>query len=177
MNYFPERKERVGIDGAMSDFHQDLQFSLDSDIDSELNKFYHEQFPELEKIEIVTKLSWQKRGVDKVLILASGKRILIDEKIRREDYGDILLEEYSNWERKIVGWLGNDKFTDYIVYMIEPTKTVYFLPFLLLQRAWQSNHDYWLATFGRREAQNKGYITTFIAVPTDVLLEAIKKEM
>ena len=101
-----------------NEFHTDLEYSLNNRENEMFDEFYFRAFPSLARIELVEDLHLQKRGVDKILHLKNTKQILIDEKKRRKDYGDILLEEYSNWERKVVGWLGQDKHTDYIVYAL-----------------------------------------------------------
>jgi len=160
-----------------NDFLTDLEFSLSTRDDQALNDLYYKAFPTLEQIKIITDLKLQKKGIDKILILTNKKEILIDEKKRREDYGDILLEEYSNFENRQWGWLGREKYTDYIVYAIMPTMKVYFLPFLLLQKTWLKNYETWLTKYGRKFAQNQFYRTSNIPVPTSILLESIKKEM
>ena len=161
----------------MNEFYSDLKYSLDARDLEGLDKFYFRVFPHLKSIELVEDLEEQKKGIDKKLHLENGKILLIDEKKRRKDYGDILLEEYSNYENKKVGWLGRDKYTYYIVYVIQESMTIYLLPFLLLQLAWIHNYKSWLERFGRKFADNKYYKTSNIPVPTDVLLEAIKNEI
>ena len=41
----------------------------------------------------------QRAGIDRSVILSNSKQVLIDEKIRYKDYGDILLEYLSNDRR------------------------------------------------------------------------------
>lgn len=162
---------------GMNDFQIDLEYSLKERDNVLFDNLYYRVFPHLQKIKFVTDLKLQKQGIDKELIFGNGKHIFIDEKKRRKDYGDILLEEYSNWECKVIGWLGKSKKTDYIVYAIMPTKTVYFLPFLLLQKAWLHNYKNWLRKYGRIFADNPGYKTSNIAVPTLEVLDSIRAEM
>lgn len=161
----------------INDFSKDLAYSLENNTDEEINAFYFRHFKNLEKIEIVSNEEMQKKGIDKILIFKSGKNVLIDEKKRRKDYGDILLEEYSNYELKTSSWLTEGKETDYIAYIIMPTKRVYLLPFLLLLKAWKRNYDRWLIKYGRLLAPNHGYNTSNIPVPTKILIRAINKEM
>lgn len=161
----------------MNDFYRDLEYSLELNDSNSLDEFYKANFPQLEKIIEVKDLDMQKLGIDKILVLANGKRLLIDEKKRRKDYGDILLEEYSNFELRKVGWLGRDKHTDYIVYWIRESNTVYLLPFILLQKAWVSNYYTWLKDYGRKFASNNYYRTSNIPIPKDILLESIRNEM
>lgn len=163
--------------GVMNEFNTDLKYSLDSRDLAGLDKFYFQVFPHLKSIELVENLEEQKKGIDKKLHFECGKILLIDEKKRRKDYGDILLEEYSNFESKKVGWLSRDKYTDYIVYVIQETMTIYLLPFLLLQLAWRNNYKNWLEKYGRKFADNKYYRTSNIPIPIDILLEAIKNEI
>ena len=180
MNYLQERN--LTIDGMFmetkfNDFNLDLKYSLDNRDAAGLDNFYFRVFPHLERIELVEDLEQQKKGIDKILHFKNGKSILIDEKKRRKDYGDILLEEYSNFDNKKVGWLGREKYTDYIVYVIMESMTIYLLPFLLLQLAWIHNYKNWLNKYGRKFADNNSYRTSNIAIPPDVLLEVIKAEL
>lgn len=160
----------------MNDFHRDLEYSLELNENNAFDNFYKQSFPALVRIENVTDIELQKKGIDKILHLSNGKQLLVDEKKRRKDYGDILLEEYTDFDKKKVGWLGRHKHTDYIVYAVFPSK-VYLLPFVLLQRAWLHNYHTWLDEYGRKFAQNKYYRTSNIPIPKDTLLLAIRNEM
>jgi len=166
----------------MNNFNKDLQYSFDLKDENFINNFYFKVFPNLERIENVIEMELQKRGIDKVLHFKNGKQILIDEKKRRVNYGDILIEEFSNYENKKWGWIGRDKHTDYIIYIIMDIQKIYLLPFLLLQKAWINNYKLWVSDYGRKFAKNYNknnefiYTTSNIAIPTNVLFEAIKKE-
>lgn len=160
-----------------NDFNLDLKYSLESRDTEGLNKFYFSVFPELKEIENVTDLTMQLQGIDKILHFNNGKKILIDEKKRREDYGDIALEEWSDYDNRKVGWLNKKKHTDYIVYVIMPTMTIYLFPFWLLQLAWRKNYKLWCERFGRKFSQNPGYRTSFIPIPPEIIYEALNKEM
>lgn len=142
-----------------------------------INEFYYDTFPDLVLIRDVEDEKTQKKGIDKILWMDSGKKLFIDEKKRRKDYGDILLEEYSNFDKKIPGWIDKPVHTDYIVYFIEPSGKIYLLPFILLKNAWLKNKDQWSTKYERKFAQNRGYRTSNIPIPTNILLSAIKKEM
>ena len=113
----------------INDFNKDLKFSFQ---DSEIfNNFYHKIFgTRLHTIYTVTDLKTQKLGIDKKIILKSGKEITIDEKIRRKDYGDIAIEIFSDTFQKTQGWILKS-YTDYICYLIKPTNYCYLIPVLL----------------------------------------------
>jgi hypothetical protein len=170
------------METKFNNFTRDLEFSFDTKDDDFINKFYFRVFPNLDKIENVILMELQKRGIDKILHFKNGKQVLIDEKKRRRNYGDILIEEYSNFETKKWGWISREKHTDYIVYIIMDIQKIYLLPFLLLQKAWIKNYKQWLSNYGRKNAKNYNannefiYTTSNIAIPTTVLLTAIKNE-
>jgi len=140
-------------------------------------------FPDLETVELIQDIETQRKGIDKILYFSNGKQVTIDEKKRRKDYGDILLELWSVWEEKKKGWLLTTQ-CDYIVYAIMLSKKVYLLPTLLLKMAWKENKVIWLTqaknknnNFHIINALNKNYTTVSIAIPTEILLKAIANQM
>ena len=161
----------------MPDFDLDLKYSLESGESEMFDKFYFRVFRNLDKVETVSDLVLQKQGIDKKLHFKNTKVVLIDEKKRRKNYGDILLEEWSNEERKIPGWLGGSKLTDYIVYATMDTKKIYLLPFLLLQKVWVKNYAELKQKFGVKRSNNSFYTTSNIAVPTDLIFFLLEQEM
>lgn len=134
----------------------------------------------------------QRAGVDKQVLLLSGNEINIDIKHRRQDYGDILLEEYSKFNEKKLGWLlkPNEK-TDYIIYYIEESDKLYWLPYILLRSVFIKNKEIWRESNKFCELHNEQhfcakninkktneiYYTTNIAVNTDELFILLDKEM
>ncbi len=162
----------------MNDFAVDLEYSLEKREDKFFDNFYFRIFKGLKQIKLVSDIHLQKEGVDKILLFENGKQLLVDEKKRRKDYGDILLEEWSVVETRKKGWVGDPKkVTDYIVYAIMPSKKVYLLPYQLLQFAWRNNYSEWKNKYRTVYAQNKNYKTSSLCIPSDVLLNAIKEEM
>jgi len=160
----------------LSNFQADLQYSIDNRDNENLDAFYKKAFPLAEKIEFVDDLSMQKKGIDKIIHFKDGKQITVDEKKRRKDYGDILIELQSNVEKKTLGWLYYSQ-CDYIVYAVMPTGTIYLLPVLLLRMAWVKNKNKWLSEYPKKYADNGFYYTENIPIPANVLLEAISAEM
>lgn len=159
-----------------NDFHRDLEYSIDLRDDESLNQFYIEAFPTAKHIEFCEDMERQRKGIDKIIHFPNGRFITIDEKKRRTDYGDILLELWSVYEHRKPGWLFYSQ-CDYIVYAILIANKIYLLPLLLLQMAWKNNKLEWQQVYERKVAENSGYTTHNIAIPTDVLLQAIRNEM
>lgn len=159
-----------------NDFHVDLAYSLEKQDDTMLDSFYRRIFLGLNRIEFMSDLDVQRTGVDKRLHFQSGKVVTIDEKKRRNDYGDILLELWSVLEQNKRGWLYKCQ-CDYIVYAVMPSHKVYLLPSLLLKRAWLDHEIEWGLLYPVKDAKNTGYTTRNIAIPTEILLQAISAEM
>lgn len=154
----------------MNDFESDLAYSH-SQSDSEWwPVVYNKAFKGIASINDVRQDGWAQRGgIDRLIVLESGRTITIDEKVRRKDWGDILLEFWSSVEKKQPGWVEKELACDYIAYAFEPSQRCYLLPFLELQRAWFNNKDGWLNKYGKVEAKNAGYTTVSCPVPTRVL--------
>lgn len=123
---------------------------------------------------------YQRAGVDRVLVLSSGKAIYVDEKPRFKAYPgepDIALEYWSNEERGIKGWVNKPLIADYIAYAILPRGLCYLLPVIQLQSAWEAHGQKWIATYKRCEAETAAGRTTYtsvcVAVPVSILFPAI----
>jgi len=158
----------------MNNFYKDLEWSMDAKEDEMFNLFYKKVFPNIKEIEFCKDMGRQRKGIDKIIHFKNGKEISIDEKKRRVDYGDILLEIWSV-DNKKRGWLYTCQ-CDYIVYAIIPKKTIYLLPTLLLKKAWVTNMEKWLK-YKKIIAYNENYKTESRAIKTEELLNAISKEM
>lgn len=124
----------------------------------------------------------QRGGIDRVITLKSGKTVTVDEKVRYASYGDIALETWSNFEKKIPGWIQKDLACDFIAYAFVPDERCYLFSFPVLRRAWLENGAEWLrnareAIGGFRfvDAQNPNYVTRSVAVPISDLLDAMSQ--
>jgi len=85
----------------------------------------------LVRVELITEERYQRKGYDRVCHFKNGNKIFFDEKHRDRDYNDILIEIWSDMERRIRGWL--DSSADYIAEFF-PTRRVVWLPLLLLNK-------------------------------------------
>lgn len=136
---------------------------------------YRQAFPTLQNMQAIGGPGWaQSAGIDRLLILASGKTIKVDEKVRLKDWGDVLLEYWSDQERKRPGWVAKDLDCDYIAYAYVETQRCLLLPFPTLRVAWNRYRADLVATYKRTEARNNGYVTVGVAVPQDVLFNALR---
>lgn len=124
----------------------------------------------------------QRGGIDRVLTLTSGRTVTVDEKVREEVYPDILLEQWSDTDRRIPGWIQKSLACDYLAYAFIPTETCYLLPVLTLQRAWRMHGQEWIRECGNpvrafNEERGRRWTTTCIPVPIPVLMDALSDAM
>jgi len=115
----------------------------------------------------------QRAGIDRSIVLANSKQILIDEKVRWKAYYDIALEYLSDRDRRISGWVCKPLRADFICYAVAPIGRAYLLPVPQLQQAWEKHGDEWRSKYRDCEAHNRGYITVSCPVPVSVLFKAI----
>lgn len=146
---------------------------------------YKKAFPTLASITGVPDDGWHQRaGIDRVLVLGDGKTLYVDEKVRDTEYNDILLEIWSDRARRTKGWAAKPAACDFIAYAFAESRRCYLLPFHGMQLALRTNVRDWKDRAEKRldgfrviEAQNKGYVTVSWAIPTMVLLNAIRDSM
>lgn len=139
---------------------------------------YRRAFPKLASAVAVRSDGWAQRGgIDRVLTLECGRSFTVDEKVRTSEWPDILLERWSDEERRVPGWVQKPLACDFIAYAFAPSGVVYLLPVQLLQRAWRLNGKEWIQRYGTRRARNIGYVTASVPVPRDVLMEAMAEAM
>jgi len=139
---------------------------------------YRKAFPGFQTMANVRQDGWAQRGgIDRVVVLKSGKTITVDEKVRDKDWPDILLERWSDRQKKTPGWVQKDLACDYIAYAFIPSQTCHLLPFLQLRRAWLDNGERWIAQYQPVLAQNETWVTESIPVPVPELLGALMGAM
>lgn len=162
-----------------NDFKEDLKWSESKHSSDWWEPYYRKAFPKMTSVQLVGgPSSAQRAGIDKFIILSGGKKIAVDEKIRRDrPPTDIALEFLhvptvgDPWP----GWVEKEtQFTDYLAYGFEKFRVAFFFPFLNLQSAWTTNKEQWLKQYGRIRAFNGNatppYHTHSCCIPTEVLM-------
>ena len=112
-----------------------------------------------------------------MLTLSSGRTYTVDEKVRLQDWPDILLEQWSDEERRVPGWVQKPLACDFISYAYAPSKVGFLMPVVPLQRAWRMHGRTWLQLYGTRRAPNPGYVSVSVPVPRALLVQAIAEAM
>lgn len=165
------------------DFNERNEWSHSQQDEPFWDTAYRMAFPDMVgTLELPKDSESQRQGVDRLVHLSNGKTLYIDEKKRSGNYGDILLEYISNTTRNTPGWIAKPLLIDYLAYAIMPTSTVYFLPWLMLQKAWRDEGSGWIDKASARtpgytivDAQNYGYTTRSVAVPVDTIYHAVNR--
>lgn len=148
-------------------------------------EIYSRAFPGHLSAVSVRSDGWAQRGgIDRVVVLKSGKTVSVDEKVRLKDHDDILLERWSDRDRKVAGWVQKDLACDFIAYAFVPSRRCYLFPFPTLRRAWLLEGKRWCELAEDEQggfkvvlAENRNYTTESIAIPTEILLSAIRQSM
>lgn len=112
-----------------------------------------------------------------MLTLACGRTYTVDEKIRTNEWPDILLEQWSDEGRQIAGWVQKPLACDFIAYAFAPARKCYLLPVAPLQRAWRLHGIAWSRTYGHRRARNPNYVSASVPVPIPILMREIMRAM
>src|ERR1043165_1536712 len=88
----------------------------------------------LQTIQNVRNDGWAQRGgIDRLLMLTDGTVLKVDEKVREKDWPDVLLEIWSDRDRRKEGWALKDLTCDFIAYAFVPSQTCYLFPWQLLR--------------------------------------------
>lgn len=121
----------------------------------------------------------QREGIDRSIILANAKQVLVDEKVRWRNrktglvYQDIALEFLSDRDRGVPGWVCKPIRADYIAYAIAPLGRCYLMPVLQLQHTWLTWGKQWKQSYPVIEAHNRDgrrcWVTLSVCVPPLVL--------
>lgn len=168
-------------------FGEDLAFSDKMSDEPAWAQYYVRLFPDLVgtmKVRVDSPL--QRHGVDRLLVFASGLQLTVDEKIRRKYYGDILLELWSNLERRTPGWtIDPTKVCDYIAYAIPNKGICFFLPYPILREAFRLHWKAWSEAYAQGRGKGKPFLdspnprykTRNVAVTWPVLKAALTAQM
>lgn len=160
--------------GAYHDFNESLAASHKASDLPIWEQIYRRAFPGfLAMVDHRADGEHQRAGIDRSVILANSKQILIDEKIRYKPYTDILLEYVSIDRTGAPGWVCKPQRADYIAYAVAPLGVCYLLPVIQLQLAWMQKGDCWIASYGTRKSANNGYNTLNCPVPVKELYPVI----
>jgi hypothetical protein len=158
------------------DFKERLAFSEQAGHEPFWDAVYRKAFPNMvNHMPCPGDHESQRQGIDRLILLNNGATLKIDEKKREKDRPDILLEYLSNDVTNAPGWIEKNLAIDYIAYAFMPSKRVYMLPWHFLKAAWQKNKAEWLKQYKIPPAQNNGYRTHCVAVPINVLYNAVYK--
>jgi hypothetical protein len=164
----------MGQSGVIHDFKERLAFSETASDEPFWEQIYRKAFPGMVNMMLCSgDTESQRQGIDRIILLASGKVIKIDEKKREKQYQDILLEYISVDTTGAPGWIEKDLPIDYLAYAFMPSKCVYLFPWDMLCRAWLKFKNEWKEKYETKRAQNKGYSTLSVAIPIDILQRAV----
>lgn len=157
-------------------FRDQLEFSQEASEESFWNAIYCKAFPSMvSHMPCPGDTASQRMGIDRIILLGNGRTLAIDEKKRKKDRSDILLEYVSNTKTGAPGWIEKDLAIDYLAYAFMPSKRVYLFDWCMLQRAWGYFGNQWKRKYNLPPAKNEGYDTLSVAVPIPELRSAVSR--
>lgn len=160
---------------TIHDFQESLAYSHTQADRPWWDAVYRNAFPRFKQmVDMREDGPVQRAGIDRYVHLRGGKILSVDEKVRRKDWDDILLERWSDVDRQIPGWVQKPLLCDYIAYAFAPSGRCYLLPVPQVQRAWRLHGERWIREKKHILAQNKGYRTECIAIEISDLLDGIR---
>jgi len=187
-------------------FKKDLDFSNAASEEKFWQEIYQQAFPNMIFAQLCineTKTQNQDLGIDRCIMLESGKCLYIDEKKRRPDqkFHDILLEFGNRYVDtntfKYDGWMNKELLIDYLAYAWLAWYKVCLLDWQILNRVWQINcfewiekakesfilknkglkpkNEFMLVEAFNPDKENPIWITYSVALPTKTLLDKMNE--
>lgn len=161
------------MSGELHNFGDSLQASKVDALAPYWERIYRHHFPAFASMAIVGDRGMQTDHVDRLITMANGHTVHVEEKVRSRDYPDFFLEYWSDAEQRRPGWIAEDGRTDFLAYVFAPSQQCHMLAFPALRRAWISNRYEWRTRFGARRVPNAGYTTVGCPVPISIVLAAV----
>lgn len=166
------------MNDTIHNFSEQLEFAKGKE--GCLDKIYAKILKTVVKIETISDPTRQHNGIDRQITLQSGECITTQEKWRKREFtGDFLIEycsKYRNDECKKKGWIYYID-ADYIFTVYEKSQKVLIYPVVQLKLAWDENEKLWIQKYKKIVSHNYNYDTISVAVPCDIVEEAIQKKM
>ena len=127
----------------MRNFNTELSFSHQNE--AFWQRHYTMRFPDMLRLEPMDDPTMQSHSVDRVCILSSGRRVLVEEKNERYRPVNFTLETWSNVELRKLGWINKVGLCQFLaVGFVNYDKTLW-LSWQWLQRTWNKHKSEWLA--------------------------------
>jgi len=156
------------------------QFYFAREKEGALDAIYRNYFKNVSSIERGLPLKREHYGIDSIIHLDSGEQIRTQEKWRKREFTDDFLIEYCSVERKGTcqkpGWIYHI-YADYLFAVYEPSERVKVYPVVQLKLAWNEYSFDWIQQFSIPPARNDTYLTRNVAVPCNILENAIREVM
>lgn len=172
-----EKKLNKARQNGPSQFKRDLDYSVIPH--AEAKQLYRQLFGE-RLISVSGPIEHkvdQGLGCDRIVNVSPVLTYRIDEKRRRSEHEDILLEVWSNREKQKPGWIQKTLGIDFVLYLFDQSGRAYLLPWTALQQAYWKHGDRWTEQYGIVQGTTKVRKTEYhsenVAVPIGELYECM----
>lgn len=184
----------------INNYELDLKYADSDNIVKKANALIREKLSfmgPIIRIDSISDRQMQYAGIDKLILFSNGKTIRVEEKIRRNDYGDILIEliannKFATYEHKEnnyqfthlrgVGWGMKQYSSDLLFYFIESENKGFLFSWKKFQAIFKAFLPYWYEFalnkefgFSLKTAKNKDYDSINLVVPKHIFFEEYEK--
>lgn len=143
-------------------------------------EFYGKAFPDFYRlVDVPADGPAQRHGIDRRVVLRDGTQHRIQEKFRRDYWGDVLIEEWSDVERRVPGWSKKSAAAyDFLAYVIPSRRYGLLFPWPIFRQTLLQFGREWsrVAVHKFAESQHNGrrWRTDNFPVDTAVLLKRVE---
>ncbi len=181
-------------------YGNDMQYADSQEIKMKADSLIREKLSfmgPIMRIDSIKDKNMQFAGIDKLILFSNGKTLKLEEKVRRKDYGDLLIEiiadnnfatydhntnVFESTQPRGIGWGMKDYSSDLLFYFIETESKGFIFSWKKFQAIFKGYLPIWYKLalekkqgFSLKIAKNKGYDTINIAVPKNVFFNEYVK--
>jgi len=187
-------------------YNKDIQYADSKEIFEKTNYLIFQKLSSISPIVEITSVKSKQdqfNGIDKLLKTREGKILKLEEKIRKKDWGDFLIEiiadnrygkidkknrKISITKKKGLGWGFKDYSTDMILYFFEESNSGNLFSWKKFQKTFKENFLNWLELAEKNrngftlkkawnfdQAKKEKFFSLNIAIPKNIFFEAYIK--
>jgi hypothetical protein len=163
---------------TVRNFSNDLRMSESPEVQEFWLRHYRRQWPDM--VNVLRNSAdnvAQRRGVDAVVFDGIDKEWRVDEKGDYHEPNNFFIEYSSADTTRAPGWINKSLACDFIAYGFIKHDICFFLPWVPLRLAWMQSGAAWMERYKKPPIENHGYNTHGLAVPINVVLNAVVRAM
>ena len=118
----------------------------------------------------------QQLGIDRSVVMTDSRIYRIEEKVDYHANRNIFIEYWSDWEKRVPGWIVKPLYCDYVVYVIPAMGEAYFFNTLVLQDIWKDIGNQWIGQYHEKRIRNHSGSREWTTIGTPVPVNDVYKQ-